>query len=153
MLGAKTPILGCAEEFGPCGVNRAVVPVAGRWLLGLCVPRAWLLSLVRGGGDVCPAAGGDAAKEPRLRVLGVFAWVFTPGQGPCASEPPLCCAWSGVRKPNRPVLGCGSGPPAAGHLSAQVPACPGVEALVRRWLALPWDLAVGTVGTNDLPWR
>ena len=29
----------------PCGVNRAVVPITGRWLLGLRVPRGWLLSL------------------------------------------------------------------------------------------------------------
>lgn len=66
VLGAKTPVPGCAEEFvplwyqqsrGPC--NREVAPGASCAMQMAPVPGG-----ERGleGGDVCQAAGGFAAK-------------------------------------------------------------------------------------------
>lgn len=75
------PVPDCAEEFGPLWHQQSCGPCDGEVAPGaLCV--TWMAPVPGAesgleGGDLCQAAGGDVAKEPRLSVPKVFVWIFT----------------------------------------------------------------------------
>lgn len=133
-VGSENARPGCAEEFGPCGVNRAMVPVTGRRLLGLRVPRTWLLSLVWGEATCARRRVGTWQRSPGCECWGCLLGCSCPGRVPVLPSPPFaaCGLESGSQT-------CWSwavawGPPAAGHLGSKGGVLRSPPALAwRRW--------------------